>query len=162
MGSARGEILDRRHARFERHDGLHAHLFGQVSRTVEDDAAAHHVPCPLRIARNAAGVAAVVELEAESALRFHLFDHACKALMLQFRKGDALLRVLVRHAEVREHALDLKSGQREHAQDLAQALVKMRLVARKAEAAMPVSSLMCTIIFPPSATARSENSFAMS
>ena len=26
---------------------------------------------------------------------------------------------------------------------------------------MPVSSLMCTIIFPPSATARSENSFAM-
>ena len=77
----------------------------------------------------------MVELEAEAALRLHLFDHAREALMLQFRKFDALRRVLVRHAEVREHSLDVESRQFEHTQNVAQARVKVRLVARKAEAA---------------------------
>lgn len=36
---------------------------------------------------------------------------------------------------MREHALNVKPRQREHAQNITQTLVKVRLVARKAEAA---------------------------
>ena len=55
--------------------------------------------------------------------------------MLQGRKCDALGRILVRHAKMRKDALHLESRQLQHAQNVAQARVKVRLAARKAEAA---------------------------
>ena len=76
----------------------------------------------------------MVQRKAEAAARFRLLDHARKALMLQGRKCDALGRILVRHAEMRKDALHLESRQLQHAQDLVQALVEVRLAARKAKA----------------------------
>ena len=134
-GGVGGKVLDGGNGGLDRHDGLHAHPLGKVARAVENDAAAHHVPRPLGVAGDAAGVAAVVQAESKIALRFHGVDHAQEAVVLDLRKFHALVCRLVTDAEVREHALHVQPRKREDLQNVAQARVEVRVVALEAEAA---------------------------
>ena len=76
----------------------------------------------------------MAQTELEIPLRLHRFDHAHKALVLHSGERRMLFSSFVRDAEMREHAFNVKAGQPKHFEDAAQAVLKMRVVALKAEA----------------------------